>query len=538
MKLRIWFIAAFVTCLAQSACAPEAGAPQDAAPGGGGEVGEAESGANAPAAVTPTAATPAALIRAGAVTGLALDGLPDGGAFRGVPFAAPPVGDRRWRAPAPVSPASEPLDATRFAPACMQTSAITDWYANIAESVGASPDVAPAPNGVSEDCLYLNIWTPDLEPDALAPVMVYIHGGSYTSGWSYEPNYHGEAFAARGVVLVSIAYRLGALGYLAPDAPGATANAGLLDQIAALEWVRDNIEVFGGDPDRVTIFGESAGAAAVGALMTAPPARGLFHRAISQSGGFELAAERTRESADSAFQRLADALAGDPMAAPASEILAAAGEALPGYDYGPVSGVAGLPRSPREAVARGEVAATPLMIGVNRDEWLMYLDREAQDGDLDVWRERIGGRAVDRLLADAGSVRAALDRLETAALMRCPGRALAAAVVQAGAPVFLYRLDRVRDGAEALGAYHGAELPYVFDSHDAWLPTALEDEALGRAMNAAWARFAATGDPNGASGPGWPEYAASGELLIWDLEPRIGAPLDDDLCAPLGWGAP
>lgn len=527
MAFHVWFTAAAALFLGLSACAPEAEAPHDGA-----------LQAAAPEADTPGATPPRAVTSFGALTGLSLDGLPEGGAFRGVPFAAPPLGERRWRAPAPVTPWSEPRDATAFAPACMQTSAITDWYADLAEGVGATRDVAPAPAGVSEDCLYLNIWTPDLAPGAPAPVMVYIHGGSYNAGWSYEPNYHGDAFAARGVVLVSIAYRLGAFGYLAPDAPGATANAGLLDQIAALEWVQGNIAAFGGDPDRVTIFGESAGAAAVGALMTAPPARGLFHRAISQSGGFELVAERTPETAGGAFRRLADALDNDPMSATAQAVLAAAGEALPFYDYGPVPGEAVLPLSPRQAVERGEVASTPLMIGVNKDEWLMYLDPETQDADLAAWRDRAGDAAVDRVLADAGSIPAALDRLETAALMRCPGRALAGAVAQTGAPVFLYRLARVREGAETLGAYHGAELPYVFDTHDAWLPTAPEDDALGRAMNAAWARFAATGDPNGAQSPDWPEYGAGGALLIWDIEPRSGAPLDTDLCAPLGWGAP
>jgi para-nitrobenzyl esterase len=522
LAFRVWFTAAAALYLGLSACAAKAEAPHDSVSD----------------AATPAAITPSALTTGGVLTGLALDGLPEGGEFRGVPFAEPPSGERRWRTPVPVTPSSEPRDATAFAPACMQTSAITDWYADVAEGFGASRDVAAAPTGVSEDCLYLNIWTPDLAPDARAPVMVYIHGGSYSAGWSYEPNYHGEAFAARGVVLVSIAYRLGAFGYLAPDAEDATSNAGLLDQIAALEWVRDNIAAFGGDPGRVTIFGESAGAAAVGALLTSPSARGLFQGAISQSGGFELVAERTPQSAAEAFQRLSEALAVDPMTATAQDILTAAGEALPDYDYGPVPGEPVLPVSPRQAVEQGSVAATPLMIGVNKDEWLMYLDPETQDADLAAWRDWAGDAAVDQMLADADSIPAALDRLETASLMRCPGRALAGAVAQTGAPVFLYRLDRVRESAEILGAYHGAELPYVFDTHDAWLPTTPEDEALGRAMNAAWARFAATGDPNGEQGPTWPEYRASGELLIWDVAPRTDAPLDADLCAPLGWSAP
>jgi para-nitrobenzyl esterase len=269
----------------------------------------------------PAPELPRVETESGPLIGLAFDRHPDGGVFKGVPFAAPPVGALRWKAPPPVEAWSVERPAQSFAPACMQTRSNVDWYADIAESFGQPRDRAPEPLSVSEDCLYLNIWTPDLQPDANAPVMVYIHGGSYTGGWSYEPDYHGDAFADQGVVLVSIAYRLGAFGYLAPDTPDSTANAGLLDQIAALEWVQANISAFGGDPDRVTIFGESAGAAAVGALMASPAADGLFHRAISQSGGFEYAADRPAETAHTAFDRLAEALEGDPRNVPAEDIL-------------------------------------------------------------------------------------------------------------------------------------------------------------------------------------------------------------------------
>jgi len=472
------------------------------------------------------------------VFGEPITGLEDGWVFRGVPFAAPPTGDRRWRAPSPPEPWSGAREATRFAPACMQTDAITQWYADVAEGVGAPRSVAPTPNGVSEDCLYLNIWTPDLDPQAPAPVMVYIHGGSYTAGWSYEPNYHGEAFAERGGVLVSIAYRLGAFGYLAPDDDGAALNAGLLDQVAALEWVRDNIAAFGGDPERVTVFGESAGAAAVGALLVSPSARGLFQGAIHQSGGFEFTAERTPGSASEAFNALAAALGESPMEASAEAVLDAAGDVLGAYDYGPVPGPPELPSSPRDALEAGEVARVPLIIGTNQDEWLMYMDEATPGNDLSRWRERVGSETLSALIAEAGSIPAALDRLETAEWMRCPGRALARAASRAGAPVYLYRLERVREGAATLGAYHGAELPYVFDAHDAWLPTSREDEQLGQAMNAAWARFAAEGDPNGPGLPDWPEFARSGEVLVWDDMPAGEPPLDRRVCITLGWETP
>ncbi|WP_430431214.1 carboxylesterase/lipase family protein [Oceanicaulis sp.] len=475
--------------------------------------------------------------QSGPLIGLAFDRHRDGGVFKGVPFAAPPVGDLRWTAPPPVEAWSGERPAQSFAPACMQSRSNVDWYADIAESFGQPRDRAPEPLSVSEDCLYLNIWTPDLDPDANAPVMVYIHGGSYTGGWSYEPDYHGDVFTDQGVVLVSIAYRLGAFGYLAPDTPGATPNAGLLDQIAALEWVQANISAFGGDPGQVTIFGESAGAAAVGALLASPAADGLFHRAISQSGGFEFAADRPAGSAHAAYDRLAEALDGDPLGASAEDILKTTGEVLPDYDFGPVYGPSELPRSPGDALRQGALNAVPLIIGTNRDEWRMYVDADRLDETLDDWREQVGDAVVQALITEEGSELGAIDRLETAQWMRCPGQAFARGVSAQGAPVYLYRFERVRDGADDdLRAYHGAELPYVFNTHDDWLPTNTIDRVLSALMNESWARFARTGDPNPVTETTtWPEYSATGALLIWDETLTEGAPLDRALCPRLGW---
>ena len=182
-------------------------------------------------------------------------------AFLGVPFAEPPVGDLRWRAPQSLATRVEHRDVTEFAPACIQTMRILDWYRWMAESFGGSVDEYDDLE-ISEDCLYLNIWTPALDSHAEMPVMVWIHGGSNKSGWSYEHNYHGHKLALEGVVVVSVAYRQGPFGFLShPDLPAdeARANFGYWDLIASLQWIQDNIRDFGGDPDRVTLFGESAG---------------------------------------------------------------------------------------------------------------------------------------------------------------------------------------------------------------------------------------------------------------------------------------
>ncbi|MFM8518193.1 MAG: carboxylesterase family protein, partial [Nevskiaceae bacterium] len=224
-------------------------------------------------------------------------------AFLGVPFAEPPVGPLRWQAPVDYLGRGGVRRAQQFAPACLQTPRILDWYRGMAERFGASRSVFKDLD-TSEDCLYLNVWAPAARPKKLAPVMVFIHGGSNRSGWSFEPNYHGHRLAAEGAVVVTLAYRLGVFGFFShPELAGqsVTANFGLWDQLSALRWVQRNIARFGGDPSRVTVFGESSGAGNIAMLMVAPQARGLLHRAILQSGGDfgwpglrSLAAEQSR----------------------------------------------------------------------------------------------------------------------------------------------------------------------------------------------------------------------------------------------------
>jgi len=214
-------------------------------------------------------------------------------AFKGIPFAAAPIGERRWQAPAAYQPVAGVADANTFAPACMQGPHTVNWYQDLIRSLGQDPSLFTHPSqGYSEDCLYLNVWTPQMQATAKLPVMVWIHGGSNKGGWSSEPDYHGAALAQQGVVVVSVPYRMGIFGFFSHpqllQQEAAVANYGLMDLLAALRWIKQHIAEFGGDPDNVTLFGESAGAANIGYLMSSPHAQGLFHKAIHQSAGFQM----------------------------------------------------------------------------------------------------------------------------------------------------------------------------------------------------------------------------------------------------------
>ena len=471
-----------------------------------------------------------------------MPGKAEGGRFLGIPFAAPPVGALRWQPPQPVRNTPGHVKAQSYAPACIQGEYTTAWYAQVIEAFGSAASQAAVPTSESEDCLYLNVWSPDLTPDTPAPVMVWIHGGAYKGGWSYEPNYIGETLSAEhGVVIVSIAYRLGAFGYLGPDAKSddAPVNFGLMDQIAALEWVQANIAAFGGDPHAVTLFGESAGAASIGTLLTLPQTSGLYQRAISQSGGFEFLPRPDRDEAAAAFDKIAAHLraAGiPPQDATGPQILSASNAALPGYDFGPVLDGNLLPRQPMESLTDGAINPVDLIIGTNRDEWLMYLDQDTAREDLARWKSDHpeASDLIDSLHAAYGTL-GALDRLETAAFMRCPGQTLAKTLATAGRSVYVYEFDRARPGAmeAGLGSYHGSEIPYVFDTHDGWLPTDEADRSLTEFMSRAWTRFAATGHPS----PEWPEFSETGNVLILNETRDTAPPASAALCAQFAHAA-
>ena len=442
-------------------------------------------------------------------------------AFLGVPYAEPPLGDLRWRAPQPFEAKAARRDTTQFAPACMQTMRILDWYRYLAETFGGSRDYYPDLE-ISEDCLYLNIWTPTLDNNARLPVMVWLHGGSNISGWSYEPNYYGHALADQGVVVVSIAYRVGVFGFMShPDLDDAepVANFGLWDIVAALQWIQANIDAFGGDPGRVTLFGESSGAHNIVMLMAAPSARGLFRRAIGEStAGFgiqmsslaemqqrgrDLAAAMEFDGADT-LSRLRDV--------PADQLLHHYVEDVSDkFQYPTLDGQLFEVR-PWDVFAAGDFGDVSLIIGTNADEWWDYVapDSNADDviraaADL----VHIDADVALTVMQEEPDHRRAIERMTTADNYLCASQALATTMNAAGNDAWVYYFTRIRedDGGQKVRAYHGAEYPYVFDTHDSYMRTTATDIVLTEAMQQYWTTFAATGNPNSDAVPEWPVFA-------------------------------
>lgn len=484
--------------------------------------------------------------------------------FKGIPYAAPPIGERRWAPPQRPTPRTGLQPADRFAPGCFQDSYNTDWYRRVAAAFGAPPTVF---NDVpfSEDCLYLNIWTPGKRAAGPLPVMVWLHGGSNKGGWSFEPNYHGARLAAAGpAVIVTVGYRLGVFGFFTP--PGlpaeASPNFGLLDQLAALRWVQRNIRAFGGDPRRVTLFGESAGARNLGLLMDSPAGRGLFRRAIVQSGGYELADRDTpamrREAGRIVGTALARQAAASPAdmdspealawtrAQPATLVFATAKQVLPGHGYNPV--VDGdVVVSPPAAARRGHLPYD-LLLGFNGNENHMYDQGDAAGFEryLREWPAPVAEVLLNRARQEADE-RRGRDVVNTFIDNACPGYLTAAAVQRAGRSAWLYRFMRVREGqgGQRLLAYHGAEIPYVFGTHDAWMPTTEVDRALSATMMRYWLNFAATGNPVAPAGsvvgegetaalPPWPAFAGPRpQVQVLDLPIRSEPAPDFALCQDL-----
>ena len=450
--------------------------------------------------------------------------------FRGVPFAAPPVGERRWRAPEPPVPRAGPRRATTFAAACFQDGYNSDWYRKVAAAFGARGIEFRDPP-FSEDCLYLNIWTPALDRRAALPVVVWIHGGSNKAGWAFEPDYDGEQLAARGhVVVVSVAYRLGVFGYFGhPQLRGAAApaNFGLLDQVAALHWVRGEIREFGGDPGNVTIAGESAGGAAVGYLAASPLAAGLFRRLISESGGFQMLEDLRLADVERVGVAVAAALPGTPDLAamrrlPSAEVFAAAKRALPDYYYSAVVDGISLDRSPAASYRAG--LPFDLLIGNNGNEWYMYLDDDPAALARTLDGLAPAARAdLEAVAARDPGVRRGHDHVVTLASFECPAYAMAAAAAAGGHRAWVYRFTRVRPGpgGAALLAYHGAEIPYAFDTHDAWFSRDADDDRLTEAMLGYWSNFARHGDPNGIGREPWPAFREDAPR-VQELGARIG----------------
>jgi para-nitrobenzyl esterase len=476
------------------------------------------------AAVSFPAAADPTLVRidSGPIRGVESGGVMS---FKGIPYAAPPVGNLRWRVPQPVKQWDGVFEAAAFGPACMQT------------------DDLPK----SEDCLTLNVWRPATPPAASLSVMVWIYGGALAHGNTAQ--YPADALAAQGVIVVSMNYRMGRLGFFAfptlakeaPDDP--IGNYGYLDQLAALEWVQRNIAAFGGDPKKVTIFGESAGGGSVMAHMISPLSRGLFHGAILQSPGIPTARAKVLPltTLDVAEQRAiayarsvgiegdgAEALAA-LRALPAEKLVegASAPEVLAGMASGqPVVGIAGaildgrfLTDTPEAAFAAGRQAMVAVMVGANSRDLGIGVAKTKDD-----LFAQFGDQASEaRSLYDPkGDER--LDELKQQVLadktLVEPSRHLADETVRAGQPTWWYRFSYVaeslRNDPRWKGTLHGFEIPYTFS-----IPAAIvgrevtdADRTMGALASAYWVSFAKTGDPNGGARPEWPRHDPSVNRVI------------------------
>ena len=440
-------------------------------------------------------------------------------AFLGLPFADPPTGELRWKKPIPWQASGESIDATSFAPACMQKGSGLAWYHGMMERVRVDPDLMEGPD-YSEDCLYLNVWS-DLDDTEAKPVLIFIHGGSNTGGWSYEPNYHGERLAIQGVVVVTVAYRLGVFGWLShPDLDAQ--NVGLHDLAVALDWVVENIGAFGGDPSRITVSGESAGAANAMHLALSPLSRGSIQTVIHQSAGWAM---RNRPDSEEAFNRgkaLTQKHTGSPddlealRQVPPEDLMASMADVYQGYYFSPIVDEASLPDSLFDAAREGSLPSVNLVIGSNDNESLMYIsDTTTLESFMDSMFDSSEHTKVLAAVDGESSNLEKIDRISTAVTYTCPSLLLADAIDEAGGRSWVYRFNRVRDGFEPIGAYHGAELPYVFDQHDEWLPTGDIDRQLTAELVAHWLSFVKTGAPALGAQATWPAWRDNRSALLF-----------------------
>jgi para-nitrobenzyl esterase len=480
--------------------------------------------------------------------GLISDVQPDSAGVRsynGIPFAAPPIAELRWRAPQPVMPWEGERSADQFGPKCMQA--------------GQASDFDPLNPRMSEDCLYLNVWTPAKSVDDRLPVMVWIYGGGFKIGSGSEPWYNGAHLAGKGVIVVTVNYRLDVFGFLshpeltAESADHASGNYGLLDQIAALGWVKRNIAAFGGDPGQVTVFGESAGSLSVSALMASPLGRGLFQRVIGESGamlfpGKSPYALAPRVEAEQAGMKFADLLSAHSIAElrekPAEALLDALAKNpdIPRMSRGPIVDGHVLPASPAEIFAKGQQTDVPLLAGSTSDEGTLFTAR-AQQATAESYSEQVHqlfGDAADavRKLYPVGTpeqTKSSFAALFGDQLIAYPTWLWNELQAKTGKSSNYRYLFELRPPAPELsatplaGAFHTAEIVYVFDNLQVrdwpWRP---EDRRMAEIASTYWVNFAKSGNPNGPGLPDWPAYTGSDDAVM-RLAEQSGAGQDPRL---------
>ncbi|MDE3104737.1 MAG: carboxylesterase family protein [Acidobacteriota bacterium] len=466
----------------------------------------------------------------GIIQGSTQDGVT---AYKGIPYAAPPVGNLRWRAPRPYPHWAGVRKTTEYGHDCMQ--------------LPFPGDAAPLGTPPAEDCLVLNVWEPavrDAHADPL-PVIVWIHGGGYVNGGSSPEVYDGSAFARHGIIFVSFNYRLGRFGFFAHPAltaeagKGPTGNFAFMDQIAALKWVQHNIKSFGGDPQRVTLFGESAGGGSVLTMMTSPLARGLFQRAIIESGGGRAGLnsmtllskdQPNKPSAETLGVNFAkangiDATGPAALAAlrkiPADKVvnglnMASMFQAASTYP-GPMIDGKLILETPQEAFLAGRAMKIPTIIGANSMDIGFSFARTMDDLFAPFGAHKDAAMAVYDP-QHTGNVRAVGAKVAADGMMIEPARFIAGTVASTGVPSWEYRFSYVAESMrkEWPGAPHASEIPYVFDTVKARYGANLTaaDEKVAQDTNAYWVNFARYGDPNGAGLPTWPQYSASHDVLL------------------------
>jgi len=532
----ICLISLFLACSDDGGTGKDGGGPKEA--GGDGPLADslAKDSASIPGLVTTTSGPVQGTVNTKSVV------------FLGIPYASAPTGAKRWKAPQPPAPWGKPLDVKKFGASCPQFKST----------------FSTMPDNYSEDCLFLNVWTPFPMPKTPAPVMVWIHGGAFIQGGSATPTYSGQVIAEQtGTVLVSINYRLGPLGFLAHSAvEGGLTNAGLLDQQAALRWVQGNIKAFGGDPNKVTIFGESAGSVSVCTHLASTGSKGLFHRAIMESGGCSTTLPTSAEALKQG-QDLAQALKCDVVKDPAACLRAAKADdllkALPlksgvffgtGASWSPVIDNKVLTKQPMTQVLSGTFNKVPLLLGSNKDEGSLFMMlgkmltiTDAQYATLvntsfttnaaKVLAQYPLSQYTGTALFSRGA-RAFSDILTDLAFI-CPTRWSAQGVDAAGAAggaVYQYHFTVSPSFAGVLsflGSYHAAEIPFVFNTTNKFNA---KEKALAQTMMNYWTSFAKDGVPTSPGAMAWPKYSvATDQHLELTLILKTGSALKKSKCA-------
>ncbi|MBN2420489.1 MAG: carboxylesterase family protein [Deltaproteobacteria bacterium] len=467
-----------------------------------------------------------------AVSGGTIEGVEQDGIFiyKGIPFAAPPVGDLRWKSPQPVIPWEGVKKTDKFAPGPMQDT-----------SFGA---MLGGPQEISEDCLYLNVWTGAKKTDERRPVMVWIYGGGFGIGMTSSPAYDGASLAQKGVVLVSVAYRVGPMGFLAHPELSAESGRGsgaygIQDQIAGLRWVRDNIAGFGGDPSNVTIFGESAGGISVSMLTASPLAKGLFHRAISQSGGSMTPPRMTLAQAEEQGKKYLENLGANTIAEARSLGAEEIQKNTKGMgSFWPVADGATIVENQYEVFETGSFNDTPVLAGTNSNEGgLFVMQPVTSDGFVKMVQSQYALGAEEILKAyphatDEEATQSAKDLMRETAFA-WPTWAWATLQSRNGRnKAYVYYFDHRVEGVPG-GANHAAEIPYVFGNLGGpgpmnSRPATDEDRALGELISAYWINFAKTGDPNGDGLPEWPAFNEKENKVMY-IDGDTGAKIHPDL---------